>query len=243
MCEWMVGDYYLAPNNLIVYAFPDNLSESFKSSADYSIQLSWNCQVRGLMMDIGISWSRTLYINHIWNWATCLWNTSTFQRDSVDYDDNDDDIHGCWLETWQSQGSTDGTLCGWPGTGSLDPRFFTLIPKAQLWGKTINWALEMTHELSFWDITTISVFEFSSAPRPRDLYERVIIKSNRMTIEVFVILSLCVKVAIWKELRKGICYNIWLITIKQCESFELRQLNKYAVNSRHAIRMINGFSK
>ena len=124
MCEWMVGDYYLAPNNLIVYAFPDNLSESFKSSADYSIQLSWNCQVRRLMMDIGISWSRTLYINHVYppflELSHCLWNTSTFQRDRVDYDDNDDDIHGCWLETWQSQGSTDGTLCGWPGTGSLD---------------------------------------------------------------------------------------------------------------------------
>ena len=38
----------------------------------------------------------------------------------------------------------------------------------------------MTHELSFWDIATRSVFEFSSAPRLRDLYERGITKRITM---------------------------------------------------------------
>ena len=38
----------------------------------------------------------------------------------------------------------------------------------------------MTHELSFWDIARRSVFEFSSAPRLRDLYERVITKRITM---------------------------------------------------------------
>ena len=112
-------------------------------------------------------------------------------------------------------------------------------------------ALGQNHKLSFGDdwwaqllgyYHNISVWVQLSPSSPRSLWKSDY-KVKEGDGEVFVILSLCVKVAIWKELRKGICYNIWLITIKQCESFELRQLNKCAVNSSHAIRMINGFSK